>query len=461
MALAKMKNVAIFKIVKVTRLQFPALANIILLGAFLRIALLVYALVAPEIIFDGDSREYLALAQNLAEHSVYEAESDRPFPPDSVRPPIYPAFLALFHLLGDGTPFLALLVQTLLSIANIWLISRLAKQLGASDNIAKLATLVLALDISSIIYAATIMAETLFTTLLLLFASALHKAIKTTDFRKILTISVFTAGLILTKPVATFLPLASVVLIFSFTNVLILKRMLFAGLHILLVVLLLMPWAMRNARKHDYPGISTVQGFNLLYYNGALAKARDEGVSIDAAEDALTVELQAGRLSEHISSGESAAAMQRLGIKTIFKHFSSYTILHAQGMLATLFDPGRINLARVLYGEQSGSGLLEAFSTKGITGGLAFLFRQQPALILLFGIALIWQVLLVVVSILGCIFTYKQFDRLCFWLLLALVIYFVFITGPVGAARFRAPIMPFLAILAGFGIERLRNKFFA
>ncbi|MFQ5633060.1 MAG: ArnT family glycosyltransferase, partial [bacterium] len=328
MVLAKMKNVAIFENVKLKRLQLPTLANIIMLGAILRIALLVYALFAPEIVYDGDSSEYLALAQNLAEQGVYESESDRPFPPDSVRPPIYAAFLALFHLLGDGTPFLALLMQMLLSIANIWLTFRLAKQLGASDKIAKLAALVLALDISSIIYSGTIMAETLFTTLLILFAGALHKTAEALDFRTILTISVFTAGLILTKPIAKFLPIASALFVFLLTHLALHKRILFAGLHIVLVVMLLMPWAIRNARKYDYPGISTVQGFNLLYYNGALAKARNEGISINVAEDSLTAELQAGLISEHISLGESAAAMQKLGIKTIFRHFGSYTVLH-------------------------------------------------------------------------------------------------------------------------------------
>lgn len=459
--LAKIKNVIIFKNVKFKQIKIPTLATIVLIGAILRFALLVYALFAPEIIYDGDSREYLALGENLAEHGVYEAETDRTFPPDSVRPPIYPAFLALFHLLGDGTPFLALLAQTLLSLANIWLTYRLAVQFGANQNTARLAALILALDISSIIYACTIMAETLLTTLLLIFASTLHRSIKSPDFRSMLTVSVFTAGLALTKPIAQFLPLVSVLLVLVFSNTQMLKKARFAGLHILLVFLLLMPWAMRNARKYDYLGISTVQGFNLLYYNGALAKARDEGISLDTAEDLLTNELRAEVNFDKISVGEKVSTMQTLGIKTILAHFGSYTFLHIRAMLSMLIDPGRVNLARVLYRKQGGLGLLETFSTKGLAGAMAFLFQQQPAVVILFGLAFVWQMFFLIVSILGGISFYKNAEKMHFWLLLILALYFMFITGPIGAARFRVPIMPILSIFAGFGAARIREKIFA
>jgi hypothetical protein len=447
--------------VKIKQLKIPTLGNILLFGAILRFALLVYALFVPEIIYDGDSREYLALAKNLADEGIYEAETGCTFPSDSLRPPIYPAFLALFHLLGDGTPFLSLLAQTLLSLANIWLTHRLAVRVGASQNIAKLAALMLALDISGIIYAGTIMAETLLTTLLLFFANALHRSIKSPNFRSILAISIFTVGLALTKPIALFLPFASVLLIVVFANLQMRKKVLFASLHILLVMLLLMPWAMRNARKHDYPGISTVQGFNLLYYNGALAKARDDGLSLDAAEDLLTAELRTEANFSEASIGEKANAMQNLGIKTILTHFGSYLFLHTRGMLAMLIDPGRINLARMLYGEQTGSGLLEAFSTKGFLGAMAFLFQQQPAVVILFGLAFVWQLFFLIVSMWGGVTFFKSAEKIHFWLLLTLALYFIFITGPIGAARFRVPITPLLSILAGVGIAQIREKFFA
>ena len=440
-------------------LKVPTLPNIVILGVALRLILLIYAMFVPEISYDGDSHEYLELAHHLAETGVYGAETDRPFPPDSVRPPLYPAFVALFaFLLGDGTPFLALLAQVLLSAGAIWLTHRLARQLGASDWIARLAALVLALDVSSVIYATTLMTETLFTVLLLLFASALVRTLKVPDRRNNLALAVLSAGLILTKPIASYLPLVSAGLLLWLAHERTAQKALAAVAHLALVAALVLPWALRNERKHDFFGVSTIQSFNLLYYNSALAKARTEGTGIDAAEDALTATLQQRIDLDSASTGEQAQAMQRLGWQTIARNPGNSAMLHLRGMLAMLVDPGRINLERVLYGAPGKSGLLEAFSTQGTTGAMVLLLRQQPALLIVFAAVFLWQIALLSMNAIGGIALFAKRQPILFWTLFSLIAYFLLTTGPLGAARFRVPVTPYLAIIAGYGAERLRQK---
>lgn len=447
--------------------RLPAPAALIAFGAALRFGLLLYAMSFPPVVYDGDSREYLALATNLITEGRYEATTNRPFPPDSVRPPLYPAFLAI-SLIAGGSPFPALLGQVLLSIAALVLTSQLCRKLGFSEPAGRLALLFLALDISSLIYSITLMSEMLFTVLLLLFAQRFWETLHDPERRNLLALAVLSCGLILTKPIALYLPLVVVGLLLLHRR----EKMRFGLLrslaYVTLVVLLILPWVLRNARKHDFPGVSTVQAFNLLYYNGALAMARAEGISIDQAEDTLTAALDREVDLTDSSTGDKAAAMQALGMRTILHYAGDYLLLHVRGMLATLIDPGRLNLARLLYGEQAGSGLLEVISTRGLRAALSRLSHQSPGLLLLLTGGFIWQICLLIM--IGGAFVGQSRHthpfRLVF--LLALIMYFVFLTGPIGAARFRVPITPFLVILGGSGAEQWyrkirmrRNKIFA
>lgn len=423
-----------------------------------RVLLLLRAASHPQVMFDGDSQEYLALAQGLIRSGEFEAPTERPLPPGSVRTPVYPFFLTPFLRLFGETPksYLAVAaVQSMLSILNVWMLYRFARKTGASNRIACTAAAFLAIDPMSALYGITIMSETLFTSILLLLLLLFAGLSARPTLQRLLATAGLTAMLILTRPIAQFLPLLLAMLILLFANAVKPSRWLYGSFFVVLCFLLVLPWIFRNQRRYDFSGISTVQGFNLLYYNAATAMARAHALPVDTAEDYLTRDLATNFLPAHPSVGDRVRAMQTLAGRVIFSHPATYLTLHAQGMIALLLDPGRINIERFLYGRPDAGGLLAQISQYGLTAGAKQILQKQPVFLALFLIILLWNIILTLGMISGLVFAKRTISSRYFWLAIGIIFYFLVLTGPIGAARFRIPITPLISYFAAFGLSPL------
>lgn len=85
----------------------------------------------------GDTATYEALARNWLDHGVYGIFLDGRLTPTDLRPPGYPAFLALLYLLFGRTRFVVMAAQTVVDLVTCLLISILAARLlpqGAENN---------------------------------------------------------------------------------------------------------------------------------------------------------------------------------------------------------------------------------------------------------------------------------------------------------------------------------------
>lgn len=429
------------------------IGRILMLALLLRMVLFAYALTAPSIVHDGDSDEFLALAESLVERGEFEADSNLIFPTGSVRTPGYPIFIAFWLAIAEYWLVPLLLVQTLLSTANVWLTYRIASGYGCPESLARLAAFLLAFDPTTVIYAVTIMSETVFTTGLLLVFWLLLRLCAQPAIWQALLLALALAAIIMIRPVAQFYPLLLLLLIGLMARANGTRRWLLAGVQLMLVGVLLSGWLWRNQQRYDFAGMSTIQPFDVLYYGGALPLARDAGISWDAAEDSLTAVLHQRIHPDTVTTGAYAREMQKLGFAVMLDHLPTYIRLHAQGMAATLLDPGRINLARMVYGrQQGGTGLLEVTATRGVWQGLLWLVREQPELVLLFSLSLLWQGLFIAAALLGLLPGWRRLPGLLFWSLLLTIAYYVFMPGIFGAARFRVPVVPMMAIFAALGI---------
>jgi len=203
-----------------------------------------------------DTDIYWRLAQTIRSATLYQIVEWNDLPRFALRTPGYPLFLAFCQLIGGPSPLAARLIQALLAACCVGLINQLARQFLQdlpplkTRTFALYAALLYALHPYTIASSVILLSESLFTPLLLAFATGL--ATLSRNHHSILTQSTLAlatglaAGLaILTRPsFALFTPIAiSFLLIHARFHP---RTLLTATLLSTSILLVMTPWWLRN-----------------------------------------------------------------------------------------------------------------------------------------------------------------------------------------------------------------------
>ncbi len=410
----------------------------------------------PQGLANGDTAGYWRLAQNLADHGIFSRSENSPLVPDAFRTPGYPAFLALFHVLGLGWTAVAL-VQSFLSCATIALLVKLLNR-WFDKRVVLAAAWLVAVDPESVLYAATVAPATLVTFLLL--ATVFVVASWRRGWGGV--VAGLMSGLAaLVKPMALYFPLwlAGLLLLDRHSR----GRTLRAGLVVLAATVVLFPWLWRNRHVFGVWRFTSIQGFNLLYYNAAALESAERGITVSDAQDSLAAELT--RQNPDLGTAnelERARAMEHLAVRRILSHPFHYALLHLRGVPTSLLDPGRIDWARVLRLRNPARGFFDILSASSPGELWRFLKRLpwlQTVVLALYGVFLLAVTGLTLVGVwvlAGGKRLLGYATRLAAWVwLVGPLVYLWLITGPIGGARFRVPMWPYVAGLAGLGLWAL------
>jgi 4-amino-4-deoxy-L-arabinose transferase-like glycosyltransferase len=414
----------------------------------------------------GDSREYVALAKNLAHHQTFSRDSVPPYRPELFRTPVYPLLLAAPYIVHRSSFIvLALLVQLLLALGTVLLTWKLALELGLAPRTAALAALLVALSPNLAFLSSKLVSEALFTPLLLICLLLLNRFRLAGRVADLVAAGACSGLLILTRPIATFFP------------VLIAAYLLWPRLRIrnwqlgirnstLLLAcasVVVAPWVIRNGAKTGRYIISTASEHNIYLYDAATVLASEESITIPQARDSMMAEAQArfGPLdtNDEATMWQKLAAVARphffrrpalaipvwlFGVSADFLNPISVgpLLIHAGSSPA----PGSANLLQSSIGLLAKGRFIEAFSTawRVRVGGAPLFILVVLALAALFNLILIWF---------GLASLFLRRSRSLLWLLLP-ILYFTLLTGTVGDARFRAPIEPLLCLFAALALTR-------
>ena len=373
-----------------------------------------------------DSAEYLTIARNVAAGHGFSADTAPPYRPDLRRTPAYTSVLAAVFLLPFGDERLASLIGALAGAATVaatyWIAWRLFGPLAAL-----IGALLLAVDLTSVSYSVLILTETFFTVLLVAgVVVLLHRPLRP-------PISVWGGVLLglatLCRPAGVFLGPASLP-VCAWRHAgrrLIVRDYLWVNAAFAVVVL---TWVARNALVAGTPTLTSIASVNLYFHRAAALEARLQGRSVDDVR--LEWERQFESLSGQWSEADKHEWMTQRARDVIASNPGTYLLITLDGFILMMqSDP--TELPRVL-GLREGS---QAFRAAGAAASLQ-LWMMYPA------------------AILGLAVAARDGDRRRAALVpLTLIAYFVLVSGPEAYSRFRVPVMPFVAILSGFGIEQL------
>ena len=117
-------------------------------------------------VFNGDSKSYFLLAQNLLTNHEYSLSAGAPFVPENFRLPGYPFFLYLLGSIGVSMVWITV-VQIFLTSATVCLTYLIGKKF-LSEKVAFIAALLLCVEPTSVFFSTFIMSDTLFVFTLML-----------------------------------------------------------------------------------------------------------------------------------------------------------------------------------------------------------------------------------------------------------------------------------------------------
>ena len=440
----------------------------------------------------GDSREYVALAHNLVSSHTFTRDTVPPFRPELFRTPGYPLLLTIPFLLTPHSSLLSsshpssfillgLVLQLLLSLLTVWLTSRLALELGLPPGTSALAALLVGLSPSLAFLSTKLISEALFTPILLVCLLLLNRYRLSGRTLDLIGTGVCCGLLILIRPIATFFPflIALYILWLGTAKTGTVPRRVgrrrseglspvFQGLGSCLLFLaaastVVAPWVIRNGRETGRYIVSTASEHNVYLYDAATVLAAEKGVTVLQARDLMMAEAEA-RFGP-IDTSDEATMWQKLAA-VARPHLLQKPVLAAPiwlfGVAADFLNPISVGPLLIHSGAAPAPGsknllqsslallvkgkVIQAFTRawQVRVGGAPLFILVVLACAALFNLVLIWF---------GAASLFLHRARSLLWLLLP-ILYFTFLTGTVGDARFRAPIEPLLCLFAAVALTR-------
>jgi 4-amino-4-deoxy-L-arabinose transferase-like glycosyltransferase len=270
--------------------------GIILGGLVLRIAVfLVYRPWDPQV-----QAESVVINDALAYHQLAACILERAsFCYNAVRVPGYPAFIALVYGLVGLHPWAVLLANTAVSLATVAVSYKLG-QLLFSKRIGLAAAELIATDPAHIFLPMDMYSDVLFSFLFLCSFYFLCRGLLDQRYRDFAVSGVLMGMAALVRPIAQYYWLIPVALAMIWPIAPLARRLTWAALLGLSLLLVLSPWLARNYFLYDEVSLSWLPGQNLLFWQVGDARAMSTGQSPEAVRDEL--------MAVAVSRGYSPAA---------------------------------------------------------------------------------------------------------------------------------------------------------
>ncbi len=207
----------------------------------------------------ADPEEYYRAALHILQGGYYDDGK-------WLRPPLYPAFLAMMLAISGGNVSFALFGQALLSgiavLAFVWLGHRLFE----SHVAGLLSGLIAATFVPLASFSSVLFAEALFVALTILALALVDRLIKRGRRRDALLAGLVLALAALTRAVALlYIPLLALLLLFLLRGDW-LRRLLLVGLLLLTAIVTIAPWTIRNYIVHERLIIIDTNGGISMWY---------------------------------------------------------------------------------------------------------------------------------------------------------------------------------------------------
>jgi len=423
-------------------------------------------------ILHSDSPGYNNLGLSLAATKSFDAF-------DGFRTPGYPVFLSLIYLFKANCIWLVLIVQIILSVISAYWVYRLAL-FYFSQKVALLASFLFLIDYIQIVSSVQVLTETLYVFLFLWSVFLTAGFLKNKKILLLVFGSALLAAATLVRPVSYYMPVILALALFFSVKAGIKQKLLYVLLYCFVFAASLSPWIMRNQAKYGSAELTSVKGFNMLFYNVATVQAYKNNQSIeevradlynkalpklpDSDGKMMTAEdMKINFMNSEDGKGfNPPSTLISMKNSKVFMDMSSEYIKENKG----LYIKRSLSGILFMYCASPAGGVIQNFHIKSqyadyvssnrfsANFSYADLFRlMSPLELLIIFVGFFYMFINYVFAFGDFVSKIKKKENLQFIILAAaIVIYFTALTGIVGASRYRMPFMPFFNIMCASGI---------
>lgn len=385
-----------------------------------------------------DERDYQSIAVNLEKFHEFAIRRGEPI---SIRPPLYPAFVAtVYHFAGVQNDRAVRLIQAALGLLITCTIYPLARSLFGA-RVGLWAAGMTACYPSLLIYQNLLLSELVFTVLVLFMCYSLLKAYQLNTIPLLLVAGILLGLSTLARSVLwLFPPIICSFLLATWTGSL--RVRLIAALTVLIgFTLPVAPWALRNTRlQKSLTVVDVMGGRNFMMGNYAYTPMTRAWTAIEASGSRSWINVLRDRYPGEFKRGLTQGQVDKLAMREAFRFVRKQPLLTLQRTIVKFFN---------FWG-------LERELIAGASEG-AFGKPSRSALIMLAFVSFGSYATLLSCSIFGVTFC-KPSDRRPMLLILILVAYICGLHSlAFGHSRYHIPLVPIVALFAASAIVSRRE----
>lgn len=401
------------------------LITISIAGLLIRIVFFIYikpweSNVIEKIIGTSDSSEYHKIAQDFVENGKY---------PDNIyldvyRTPVFPLYASLFYFIFGIKPYMVLFSYIFLNIIAIIFLYLLCKKMFDNKIIALIVASLYSLEPNVIKLTTEFGTETLHATFLLVSVYYFIAGLKDKKNAFIIISAAIFAITALTRPVSLYFYILCLLFILFFPGEKLKRKFLYLVFFAVTYLITITPWMYRNYVTYGYFSTGAFQG-NQMMYNAGVLKSYVTGIPIESSHREFINELIKICDENKITNQfEIEKQKNKLGFDYITKHLDSYSVLQLKGIVNFFVAP--------LFSKSHGT-MNKIFAS-------------------------VYMFIIYSFCLLGIFKLIKNKNYFNLIFLLSLILYFCFLTGILGVARYRLPTTAFYLIFTAYGIYFLYNN---
>jgi hypothetical protein len=404
--------------------------------------------------YNGDSYEYIYLAENIRHGFYYGANALLPIVDYglSSRTPLYSLLLLLNYTLFGLHNLPIFIFQNILSIASCWMIYGVFRKLFPEQIKGWIYILLIAFYPAQLFFATMLVPDTLLQFFLMLYCKELLFSLETPSPGRLAKMGLWLILATMTKPIVyPFLILHIGFSIWYFYK----TRMSIVLLLGIIPFLSIIGYGFWNKSRTGLYHISSVQSQNLLNFNARSFLTFKYG---NAYSDSVLDHANAGFVAQKGLKNKYEFADK--AAKTIIKNdLKDYALYHLKESGRFFIEPGKIELdmyvgyANLIFNPKSANFYSE-LKKDGIKGAWNYLkgypYLPLILLIVLFNLIRIWGWLLFLFD--------KRYALSLKVVTTIYILYFAVVTGPVSNTRYFMTVLLIMSALSSLGFAGLINK---
>lgn len=421
------------------------------IGVLARIAVLaIYAPWDPAIastsVMANDAGVYHRLALCILEQQDFCLNTNRT--------PGYPAFVAAVYALFGVQPWVVLALHVLVDATTIALTYALGLWLF-SPIVASAASLLLAVDPTSLFTSSSLLTDSLFALLFLCSVALFLRGLDAARLRWALATGLALGLAAWVRPSAQYLPVLLVFAALCRAGWPWRRRIAFGCATVLAFLLTISPWLVRNHQQFDAWGLATVKGETLLNWQAAFMLVWRDHKTVEAVRKELAQEARAAGWVEGGNPFANAAVQEQVALRHIRANPEAYASAMLRGMAFMYLNTGTDRIAGKLGIVDPTAPRVNRRNDPSLSSMFERALRDKGPARLALGAALATiNLLQYALALAGCWIAWRnprwRWLALFFMLLVA---YFTVTSGVSAEARYKMPVTPLYLLLAGLAVQ--------